>query len=223
MIRVLVYLVIVALLAFGAVWFADRPGEVAITWQGRRIDTSVMVLLAAVAALVVACVIAWSILRAILRAPETIARYRRGVRGYRAVSQGLIAVGSGDARTARRFTAEAARIAPREPLTLLLSAQSAQLNGDRDGVVATFQEMAERDDTRVLGLHGLFVEAQRRQDHAAALGFAEEAARDASVPVWAAQAVLEFRCAAGDWSGALERLDQNLKGRLIDRRTYRRQ
>src|SRR5262249_22548567 len=78
-------------------------------------------------------------------------------------------------------------------------------------------------DTRVLGLHGLFVEAQRRQDHAAALGFAEEASRDASMPVWAAQAVLEFRCAAGDWSGALERLDQKLNGRLIDRRTYRRQ
>jgi HemY protein len=226
MIRVIIYLIILAALAFGAVWMADRPGEVAITWQGRRIDTSVMVLLAAVAALIVACVIAWSILRAILRAPETIARYRRyrrGVRGYRAVSQGLIAVGSGDARTARKFTAEAARIAPREPLTLLLSAQSAQLNGDRDGAVATFQQMAERDDTRVLGLHGLFVEAQRRQDHAAALGFAEEAARDASMPVWAAQAVLEFRCAAGDWSGALERLDQNLNGRLIDRRTYRRQ
>jgi HemY protein len=226
MIRVIIYLIILAALAFGAVWMADRPGEVAITWQGRRIDTSVMVLLAAVAALIVACVIAWSILRAILRAPETIARYRRyrrGVRGYRAVSQGLIAVGSGNARTAKRFTAEAVRIAPREPLTLLLSAQSAQLNGDRDGAVATFQQMAERDDTRVLGLHGLFVEAQRRQDHAAALGFAEEASRDASMPVWAAQAVLEFRCAAGDWSGALERLDQNLNGRLIDRRTYRRQ
>jgi len=226
MVRVIIYLIILAALAFGAVWMADRPGEVAITWQGRRIDTSVMVLLAAVAALIVACVIAWSILRAIMRAPETIARYRRyrrGVRGYRAVSQGLIAVGSGNARTAKKFTAEAVRIAPREPLTLLLSAQSAQLNGDRDGAVATFQQMAERDDTRVLGLHGLFVEAQRRRDHAAALGFAEEASRDASMPVWAAQAVLEFRCAAGDWSGALERLDQNLNGRLIDRRTYRRQ
>ena len=226
MVRVIIYLIILAALAFGAVWMADRPGEVAITWQGRRIDTSVMVLLAAVAALIVACVIAWSILRAIMRAPETIARYRRyrrGVRGYRAVSQGLIAVGSGNARTAKKFTAEAVRIAPREPLTLLLSAQSAQLNGDRDGAVATFQRMAERDDTRVLGLHGLFVEAQRRRDHAAALGFAEEASRDASMPVWAAQAVLEFRCAAGDWSGALERLDQNMNGRLIDRRTYRRQ
>ena len=34
MIRVLLFLALVALLAFGVVWFADRPGEVAITWQG---------------------------------------------------------------------------------------------------------------------------------------------------------------------------------------------
>jgi len=226
MIRVLVYLVIVALLAFGAVWFAERPGDVVITWQGRRIDTSVMVLVAAVAAVAAACVIAWSILRAIVRAPDVVSRYlriRRGVRGYRAVSRGLIAVGSGDARAAKKFTAEAVRIAPREPLTLLLSAQSAQLSGNRDAAVATFQEMADRDDTRVLGLHGLFVEAQRRHDHATALGYAEEAAKHASVPVWAGQAVLEFRCVAGDWSGAQERLERNMRSGLIDRRTFRRQ
>jgi HemY protein len=226
MIRVLVYLVIVAVLAFGAVWFAERPGDVAITWQGRRIDTSVMVLAAAVAAVAVATVMLWSILRAILRAPDVVSRYlriRRGERGYRAVSQGLIAVGSGDARAAKKFTAEAVRIAPREPLTLLLSAQTAQLSGDRDAAVATFQEMADRDDTRVLGLHGLFVEAQRRHDHAAALAYAEEAAKHASVPVWAGQAVLEFRCVAGDWSGALDRLERNMKSGLIDKRAYRRQ
>ena len=49
MIRVLLYLVVVALLAFGAVWMAERPGDVAITWQGRRIETSVIVAIAAVA------------------------------------------------------------------------------------------------------------------------------------------------------------------------------
>ena len=226
MIRVIIYLIVLAALAYGAVWLAERPGEVAITWQGERIDTSVMVLAAAIAAVVVAAVFIWSILRAILRTPEAIARYRRerrGVRGYLAVSRGLIAVGSGDVRGAKKFTTEALRIAPREPLTLLLSAQSAQLTGDRDTAVATFQELASREDTRVLGLHGLFVEAQRRHDHAAALGFAEEAARHDSTPVWAAQAVLEFRCVAGDWTGALERLDRNLKSKLIDRRTYRRQ
>src|SRR2546429_9929285 len=51
MIRVILYLIVIVLLAFGAVWLAERPGEVAITWQGRRLDTSVMVLIAAAVAL----------------------------------------------------------------------------------------------------------------------------------------------------------------------------
>src|SRR2546430_3516812 len=159
MIRVIFYLILVAALAFGAVWMADRPGEVAITWQGTRIDTSVLVLIAAVATVVVAAVIVWSILRAIVRAPETIARYRRyrrGVRGYLAVSQGLIAVGSGDARAAKRLTAEAVRIAPREPLTLLLAAQGAQPSGDHGPAGAPFQEMAHRAHTPAPGPHRLF-------------------------------------------------------------------
>ena len=49
MIRVILFLALVALIALGVVWIADRPGEVAITWQGYRIETSVMVAAVAVA------------------------------------------------------------------------------------------------------------------------------------------------------------------------------
>src|SRR5882757_6855642 len=226
MIRVLAYLVLVAALAFGAVWLADRPGDVAITWQGRHIDTSVMVLIAVVAIIAVLTTILWSLIRFIMRSPRLLKRrreHRRGTRGYRAVSQGLIAVGSGDIGAAKRFVDEAKRIAPHEPLTLLLSAQTAQLSGDRAAAVRTFEQMAGREGTRLLGLHGLFIEARRRNDPAAALLHAEEAAKHASVPSWAGQAVLEFRCMASDWSGAIERLERNYTSGLIDKPAYRRQ
>src|SRR6202163_1771360 len=214
MIRVVIFLLAIAALAIGAVWLADRPGEVMIIWQGRRIDTSVAVLAIAVGAVAALAVLAWSILRAILRSPAALRaqlRMRRGRRGYLALSQGLIAVGSGDARAARKFAEEAARIAPGEPLTLLLGAQSAQLSGDRAGAERTFKAMALRDDTRLFGLHGLFIEAQRRQDLPAARLIAEEAARSDTVPAWAGHAVLDFCCAAGDWTGALDRLERNQK------------
>ena len=41
MVRVLTYLLVIAALAAGAVWLADRPGEVSVLWQGYRIETSV--------------------------------------------------------------------------------------------------------------------------------------------------------------------------------------
>ena len=52
MIRVVLFLLAVTVLAAGFVWVADRPGDVAITWMGYRIETSVMVAALAVAALV---------------------------------------------------------------------------------------------------------------------------------------------------------------------------
>src|SRR5258705_7185238 len=152
MIRVVIYLVIIGLLAFGAVWLADRPGDVLITWQGRRIETSVMVLIIAVTTVAVAVTLLWSFVRAILRSPDVLWRYlraRRGVRGYLALSQGLIAVGSGDARAAKRLADEASRVAPDEPLTLLLAPQASQLAGDRAAAARTFQAMAGRAGTQL--------------------------------------------------------------------------
>jgi HemY protein len=226
MIRVVIFLVAIVALAIAAAWLADRPGEVAISWQGWRIETSVAVLGIAIAAVAALAVMAWSILHRLVQAPSALRqhlRMRRGRRGYLALSQGLIAVGSGDARAARKFADEAGRIAPGEPLTLLLGAQSAQLSGDRAGAERTFKAMALRDDTKLFGLHGLFIEAQRRQDPAAARLIAEEAARNAAAPAWAGHAVLNFRCAAGDWTGALERLERNHKSGLIDKAAYARQ
>src|SRR5436190_4232953 len=225
MIRILVFLLVIALLAFGAVWVADRPGDVVITWLGHRIETSVIVLVVALAAVAAVTTMLWSLVRAVVRSPARLLQHlrsRRGARGYLAVSQGLVAVGSGDAVAARRFMDDASRNAPDEPLTLLLRAQTAQLCGDPEEAARSFERMAARSDTRLLGLHGLFIEARRRNDAASALLYAEEAAKHASVPGWAGQAVLQFRCIAGDWSGALQRLDRNMKSGLLDKAVYAR-
>ena len=111
---------------------------------------------------------------------------------------------------------------PGEPLALLLRAQTAQLNGDRAGAEDAFRAMAERRDTRLLGLRGLFVEAQRRNDPVAARLAAEEAAKDAPALPWAGEAVLEFRCAAGDWEGALAILESQRRSSMLGRADWRR-
>ncbi|MEA2979107.1 MAG: HemY protein, partial [Alphaproteobacteria bacterium] len=226
MIRVLLFLALVAAIAFGVVWMADRPGDVAIVWQGYRIETSVMVAVVAVAIVALLAIMVWSIWRTILRSPDLIAMFlshRRGVRGYLAISRGLVAVGAGDAPAAKRAANEAGRIAPGEPLALLLNAQVAQLAGDRAAAEHAFRAMAERSDTKLLGLRGLYIEAQRRKDAPAARAYAEEAANAAPALGWAGQAALEFRCAAGDWAAALSALDRNSRYGLIDKNEYKRQ
>ena len=224
MIRIISFLVLIGALALGVAWLADRPGDVVVAWQGWRIETSTMVLAAAVVAAMIVLALLFSILRAILRSPYVLRRHlhrRRGERAYEAISRGLIAIGAGDLGAARKHAAEAKRMAPSEPLALLLDAQHAQLAGDSNAADGAFRAMAGRADTKALGLHGLFVEARRRGDHLSAHAFAEEAARENPSLGWAGKAVLEFRCLTGDWAGALALLEGNK--RSIDKDNYNRQ
>ncbi len=80
--------------------------------------------------------------------------------------------------------------------------------------------MTRHDNTKLLGLRGLYIEAQRRNDSAAARRVAAEAAKAAPALTWAGQAVLDDRCAATDWGGALTALD-HMKPAL-DKNDYRR-
>jgi HemY protein len=226
MIRFILFLLATAALAFAAVWLADRPGAVSIDWLGYHADNSVGVLIGTVLAIVCVVLILWSLLGYLLRAPGRLARgsrQRRVARGHQAIAKGLVAIGAGDVHAALRHAREAERHARDQPLTLLLQAQTAQLAGTRNGADSAFRAMADRPETKLLGLRGLFIEAQRRNDAAAARGFAEEAAKEAPSLAWAGQATFDFHCADGDWAGALEALERNNRGGLLDKDTYRRQ
>ena len=226
MYRIILFLLLVALAAWGAAWVADQPGDIVLSWNGWRAHATLPVFALGLGIAIVAAMIAWSILRGLWRLPEKIRqshRERRRARGRHAITQGLLAIGHGDSAAARLHADVARRHAGADPLTLLLHAQSAQLEGNRAAAREAFQTMATREDTRLLGLRGLFIEAQRADDVGAAVAIAEEALKAQPSSTWASQAVLGFRCARGDWVGALAILETNFASGLIDKDTYRRQ
>jgi HemY protein len=226
MYRSVLFLLLIAAAALGAAWVADQTGNVMLTWDGWRIETSLPVFALGVGVTILAAMLMWSVLRGLWRAPGKIRRSRRErrhARGRHAITHGLLAIGHGDAGAARAHADAARRHAANDPLALLLHAQSAQLEGDRERAKAAFRAMAEREDTRLLGLRGLFIEAQRADDPVGAVMIAEEALKLSPASTWASHAVLGFRCAKGDWSGALAILDKNLAAGLIDKSAYRRQ
>jgi HemY protein len=224
--RIILFLVLIALAAAGAAWIADQSGDVDLSWGVWKVHTSLPVFVLALGVVIVAAMLAWSILRGLWRTPERVRRARRErrhARGRHAITRGLLAVGHGDSSAARAHADVARRHAANDPLALLLHAQSAQLDGDREGAQRAFRAMAERKDTRLLGLRGLFIEAQRADDSHAATAIAEEALKLSPGSTWASQAVLGFRCAKGDWTGALAILDNNLASGLVDKAAWRRQ
>src|SRR6201989_790402 len=226
MIRIVLFLALIALAAAGAAWVAEQPGDVVLSWGAYKVSTTLPVFVLGVGIVVVAAMFVWWILAALWRTPGQMKKRRherRHARGRHAITQGLLAIGHGDSAAARGHAEVARKHASNDPLALLLHAQSAQLDGDREGAQRAFRAMAEREDTRLLGLRGLFIEAQRADDPVAAVMIAEEAQKLAPASTRASHAVLGFRCAKGDWNGALAILDTNLSAGLIDKATYRRQ
>lgn len=226
MVRVLLYLAVFAALAVGAVWLADRPGEVSVVWQGWRIDTSVALAAIAVVVLALLTMLGFGLLRFFLGLPSAFSfasRARRRARGFEAVSRGMVAIGAGDPVAAGRHAVDARRYAGSEPLTLLLEAQAAQLSGDRGRAEAAFKAMLDKPETRVLGLRGLFVEAKRRGDMAAARAFADDAVRRSPSLAWANDALLDFHTNAGDWQAARTAVERRAALRLADKADAKRQ
>ncbi|MGV8838888.1 MAG: heme biosynthesis HemY N-terminal domain-containing protein [Bauldia sp.] len=219
MIRILVLLIVVFALAAGFVWLADNPGEIAVTVAGYEVRTTLMALAIAILVLIVAIVIVWALVRVLIRAPFAIRRQNRDRRkelGQVALSKGLIAAGAGDAALAAHYAAELRHYARGEPTTLYLAAEAARLSGDTMGARSTYETMVARPDTRLLGLRGLFFEAQARGDDAAARSFADEGFREKPGIAWAANALLDYQAADGEWAAALTTLSTLTSAGTID-------
>ena len=176
--RALFYFIQLAILVFAAVWLARRPGTVVIEWLGQRIETHVGILILAVLAFAAVIALLYRLWRALYRAPKTAGRKleeNRRRKGYKALTQGMVAVAAGDPDEARRQSKKADVLLNEPPLTMLLSAQAAQLNGDEAAAERYFDAMLENPETRFLGLRGLLNQALKRGDDEAALGHLREA------------------------------------------------
>lgn len=226
MLKFLLLVVILFAVALGFNTLSQVAGEATVTIGDKvyAVDLTTAVL-GVVVAILVALGLIWFV-RALLRAPWRIARgwrRRNRARGREAVSQGLVAIAAGDVRAAERAMLEASKRAPGQPLTRLLQAQTAQLKGDRIAAREIFKDMTEDAQTRIAGLRGLYIEAEREGEGEAAHQIAERARIEAPSAPWAARALLRHQTAAGDWDGALATLSGAADARILDKRTARRQ
>jgi HemY protein len=227
MLRILFFLIVVFALGLGFAWLADRPGDLVMTFGGYQYQVSLMVAAVLVTALVATIMISWWLIKSIWNTPHAVSRYfrvRRRDRGYQALSTGMIAAGAGDAGLARRKKREAMKLisADQEPLIHLLDAQASLLEGDHEAARAKFTAMLDDPETRQLGLRGLFLEAERLGDRAAARHYAQQASSEAPQLGWALEATLEKRTEEGEWDEALRLVDAQKSTRQLDREAAHR-
>ena len=227
MIRIVAFLAAVIAVAAVATWISEPPGRVEIDWGDYVVETSPGVLAAAIAVAAVLVLAIMFVARLVWLGPRRIARARQRRRerlGYRALTQGLVAAAAGDPGRARRLARRANLLLDEPPLTLLLSAQAAQLEGDDQAARGYFEAMLDRPATAFLGLRGLLVQAERAGDTASALGLAERAFALRPETPWVLTALLELQTRAGRWSDALVTVNRALRhGAVEDTAGRRRQ
>ena len=218
LVRTLVWFVIAAVVMFGAVWLAERPGSITAEWHGWRLDTNVGVMLIVLIVLILLSVGSWLLYRWIVGAPgalfDTWGESRRR-RGYQALTQGLAAVAAGDGAEAQKNARKAEALLAEPPLTLLLSAQAAQLTGDRDGAKRAFNAMLEDEQMAFLGLRGLIAQSLRDGDQAQALAYAERAFKLRPQTPWVVHSLFDMQAQIGRWREAQDTLDAGLRRKVV--------
>lgn len=205
MIRVLVFVSTLALLIFGSVWLADRPGAVAVEWLGWRLQTSVPVLL-------LLLLLAAGLLTAGLRFFAFAAgwpgrwadgrRESRQRRGYLALTDGLAAAASGDAKQARQLAEKAEKLLGDPGLTGFLSAQAAHLSGNSQSAQDHFQRLLQRPQTAAIGLRGLLDAAVQAGDLTKIVDLAGQARAIRPDDPWLAETLFTAFVKLGRWTEA---------------------
>ncbi len=216
--RTLIWFAIAAVAMLAAVWLAERPGSVTAEWQGWRLDTNVGAVLICGLVLILLSVALWLLYRWIAGAPGALLDgwgESRRRRGYQALTAGLAAVAAGDGVEAQKNARKAEALLAEPSLTLLLSAQAAQLTGDRDAARRAFNAMLEDEQTAFLGLRGLIAQSLREGDQSQALGYAERAFKLRPQTPWVVHSLFDMQAQIGRWREAQETLDAGLRRKVV--------
>ncbi len=225
MIRSIWFLILIALISVIAAILTDNPGAVSLNWLGYKIETSVGMLLSGILIISVCLTVAYRIWFFIRNVPKRVSKahldWRRN-RGYTALTQGMVAVAAGDAQEARRQARKAEDFLADPPLTMLLSAQAAQLSGDEKAAGKFFEKMSERKGTKYLGIHGMLNQAIQDGDKDAALELAEQANDLRPKTDKVSKALFELQVQSGNWEEAGETIQKAVKDKYLNIEVGRR-
>jgi HemY protein len=216
--RRLLALLLLAVLAVGAATVADYPGTVDVVWQGWELNTSVGVL---VAALALAALLLWLVLLllgSLIRLPRRFRRNRAERRrraGELSLTRGTIALAAGDAAMARRHAERAELLLAGSPLPLMLAAQAAQLGGDSGEARRRYTALLDEKEAAFFGLRGLIGQALKDGDEGGALRLAARARELRPDAVWAFETLLALQTREGRWEEARETLADAARRQLL--------
>ncbi len=232
-IKILIFVAIVGVVALGAGWLMEYDGAgLRLTFNGNEITLSALQM---VIALVLMVITVWLLLKgasflvALLRfinGDETaLSRYfdrNRERKGFQALSEGLMALASGEGRTAMTKAQKAGKLLDRPELTDLVTAQAAEMTGDRKKAEEAYKRLIKRDETKFVGVRGILRQKLADGDTDTALKLAEKAFTLRPKHEETQDTLLKLQTRTEDWTGARKTLNAKLKAGNMPRDLHKR-
>ncbi|MDB4227902.1 heme biosynthesis protein HemY [bacterium] len=232
LIKILSFVAMVMLISFGAGRLMEAQGGVMIQYAGLELSFGALQAALLVLGLLVSF---WLVLKllglvvALLRfinGDETaLSRYfdrNRERRGFEALSDGLMALASGDGRDAMAKARKADRLLNRPDLTNLIMAQAAMANGDRQTAKATYKKLLKDPKTRFVGTYGLLQQHLQDGDTEVALKLAEHAFALKPRHGETQDVLLKLQAGQEDWRGVRTTLTAKLKHGSLPKDVHKR-
>ena len=232
LIKILLFVVLVGALTLGAEYLMEADGGVQLTVAGTEYTLGPLQSVIAALVLIVAV---WLLLKLLsllvavwrfLNGDETaISRYfdrSRERKGFQALSEGMMALASGEGRLAMAKAAKAEKYLRRPELTDLLTAQAAELSGDTKKATETYKKLIANDTTRFVGVRGIMKQKLAEGDSETARKLAEKAFALKPKHEETQDILLKLQAQAHDWAGARKTLATKLKTGTLPRDVHRR-
>ena len=185
LIKIVVFVAVIAALTWGASTLLESSGGLQVTVMGTEFSFGPLQSVIAVIVLVIAVWLLLKILSLLvavwhfLNGDETaLSRHfdrNRERKGYEALSQGLMALASGEGRLALSKAEKADKYLEKPELTNLLIAQAAEMAGDRRKAEETYRKFVTNESTRFVGVRGIMKQKLAEGDTDTALKLAEKA------------------------------------------------
>ena len=232
LVKIIFFVGIIGALAWGASFLLEAQGGMQIRALGFELNFGPLQAILLIIAMVVAVWILLKLLSLLiavlkfLNGDETaLSRHfdrNRERKGFEALSEGLMALASGEGRLAMAKAARADKYLNKPELTNLLTAQAAELAGDRRKAEETYRKLVENEQTRFVGVRGIMMQKLADGDTETALQLAKKAFALKPKHEETGDVLLRLQAETHDWSGARKTLDAKLRNGQLPRDVHKR-
>lgn len=221
LLKIVLFVILIGAATWGAGLLMETSGGIRVDIGSTEFSLGALQAAIAMVALIIAL---WIVLKLVglivatirfLNGDETaISRHfdrNRERKGYAALADGLMALASGEEKVAMVKAARAERYLRRPELTNLITAQAAEMAGDRRKATDVYKRLLADERTRFVGVRGLMKQKLEEGDTETALKLAEKAFALKPQHGETGDVLLALQATQNDWSGARKTLEGKVK------------